>query len=89
VTLRRAQDREDAPGGIDADWISLKRARSTRFSYTPDTPDTPEVDHCRPEAEKPRRPWWFYVLFGIGALVTGASVLMIALVMFFMLIYGW
>jgi hypothetical protein len=41
------------------------------------------------KADKPRRPWWFYVLFGIGALVAGAIVLMIALVMFFMLIYGW
>ena len=41
------------------------------------------------KANKPRRPWWFYVLVGIGALVTGAIVLMIALVMFFMLIYGW
>jgi hypothetical protein len=41
------------------------------------------------KAAKARRPWWFYVLVGIAAFVVGAIVLMIALVMFFMLIYGW
>jgi hypothetical protein len=48
-----------------------------------------KVAAMQEKADKPRRPWWFYVLFGIGALVAGAIVLMIALVMFFMLIYGW
>lgn len=41
------------------------------------------------KADKPRRRWWFYALFGIGALVVGAIVLVIVLVMFLMLIYGW
>ena len=43
----------------------------------------------RENADKPRRPWWFYVLLGIGAMAVGTLVLMIALVMFFLLIYGW
>lgn len=38
---------------------------------------------------KPRRPWYQYVVIAVVVTVAGAFLLMVALTMFFMLIYGW
>jgi hypothetical protein len=38
---------------------------------------------------RPRRPWYQYVAIAVVVTVVGAFALLVALVLFFMLIYGW